>query len=267
MIESTGISEPLPVAETFTFRDEQGQSLSDLARLDTLVTVVDGVNFLRDFHEAESLASRGETLGEEDERSITDLLIEQVEFADVILISKTDLISSAEREELKERLAVLEARRLTKARDRDIDQVNKRFPLLDEQEATAQQTLDEHGDNIPFNSALSFVAGKEIILLLGGMDKRIATPRLKSPRVKIEGGSVGIAGEQTGIYPVASPGGWQLIGRTPLKLYDSEREKPVLLESGQYIKFRPVTEEEYKAIEKQVENDTYQYVVYDKEAE
>ena len=70
-----------------------------------------------------------------------------------------------------------------------------------------------------------------------------------------------------GIYPVASPGGWQLIGRTPLKLYDSEREKPVLLESGQYIKFRPVTEEEYKAIEKQVENNTYQYVVYDKEAE
>jgi len=100
LIESTGISEPLPVAETFTFRDEQGQSLADLARLDTMVTVVDGVNFLRDFHEAESLASRGETLGEDDERSITDLLIEQVEFADVLLISKIDLIASAEREEL-----------------------------------------------------------------------------------------------------------------------------------------------------------------------
>jgi G3E family GTPase len=100
LIESTGISEPLPVAETFTFRDEQGRSLSDLARLDTLVTVVDGVNFLRDFHEADSLASRGETLGEEDERSISDLLIEQVEFADVILISKIDLIGQAEREEL-----------------------------------------------------------------------------------------------------------------------------------------------------------------------
>jgi len=100
LIESTGISEPLPVAETFTFRDEQGQSLADLARLDTLVTVVDGVNFLPDFQAAQSLASRGETLGEEDERSITDLLIEQVEFADVLLISKIDLISSAEREEL-----------------------------------------------------------------------------------------------------------------------------------------------------------------------
>ncbi|SEK24051.1 GTPase, G3E family [Atopomonas hussainii] len=100
LIESTGISEPLPVAETFTFRDEQGQSLADMARLDTMVTVVDGVNFLRDFHAAERLASRGETLGEDDERSITDLLIEQVEFADVLLISKIDLISQAEREEL-----------------------------------------------------------------------------------------------------------------------------------------------------------------------
>ncbi|AXI64301.1 4-hydroxytetrahydrobiopterin dehydratase [Pseudomonas kribbensis] len=100
LIESTGISEPLPIAETFTFRDEQGQSLADIARLDTMVTVVDGLNFLPDFQAAESLASRGEVLGEEDERSITDLLIEQIEFADVLLISKIDLISSSEREEL-----------------------------------------------------------------------------------------------------------------------------------------------------------------------
>ncbi|MBD8827189.1 zinc metallochaperone GTPase ZigA [Pseudomonas sp. CFBP 13602] len=100
LIESTGISEPLPVAETFTFRDEHGQSLADLARLDTMVTVVDGVNFLLDYQAAESLATRGETLGEDDERAITDLLVEQVEFADVILISKIDLISQAERTEL-----------------------------------------------------------------------------------------------------------------------------------------------------------------------
>lgn len=100
LIESTGISEPLPVAETFTFRDDQGQSLADIARLDTMVTVVDGVNFLLDYQAAESLASRGEILGEEDERSITDLLIEQIEFADVLLISKIDLISQHEREEL-----------------------------------------------------------------------------------------------------------------------------------------------------------------------
>ena len=100
LIESTGISEPLPVAETFTFRDESGQSLADIARLDTMVTVVDGLNFLQDYQAAESLDSRGETLGESDERSIADLLIEQVEFADVILISKIDLISSDERQEL-----------------------------------------------------------------------------------------------------------------------------------------------------------------------
>ncbi|WP_070412928.1 zinc metallochaperone GTPase ZigA [Pseudomonas lundensis] len=108
LIESTGISEPLPVAETFTFRDDAGQSLADIARLDTMVTVVDGLNFLRDFQAAEQLASRGETLGD-DERSITDLLIEQVEFADVILISKIDLISRAEREELKAILQRLNA--------------------------------------------------------------------------------------------------------------------------------------------------------------
>ncbi|QCG65359.1 zinc metallochaperone GTPase ZigA [Pseudomonas veronii] len=105
LIESTGISEPLPVAETFTFRDENEQSLADIARLDTMVTVVDGMNFLLDYQAAESLASRGETLGEEDERSITDLLIEQIEFADVILISKIDLIGRHEREEL---MAILE---------------------------------------------------------------------------------------------------------------------------------------------------------------
>ncbi|AZF40147.1 Metal chaperone [Pseudomonas sp. R4-39-08] len=105
LIESTGISEPMPVAETFTFRDENQQSLADVARLDTMVTVVDGVNFLLDYQAAESLASRGETLGDEDERSITDLLIEQIEFADVILVSKIDLISSREREEL---MAILE---------------------------------------------------------------------------------------------------------------------------------------------------------------
>ncbi|WP_460140630.1 zinc metallochaperone GTPase ZigA [Pseudomonas sp. S2_E01] len=105
LIESTGIAEPLPVAETFTFRDEEGRSLSDIARLDTLVTVVDGVNFLLDYQAAESLASRGQTLGEEDERLITELLIEQVEFADVILISKIDLIGSGERLEL---MAILE---------------------------------------------------------------------------------------------------------------------------------------------------------------
>jgi len=109
LIESTGISEPMPVAETFTFRDEEGRSLADVARLDTMVTVVDGVNFMKDYQAAENLSTRGETLGEEDERSITDLLIEQIEFADVILISKIDLISRSEREELSAILSRLNA--------------------------------------------------------------------------------------------------------------------------------------------------------------
>jgi G3E family GTPase len=96
VIESTGISEPLPIAETFTFSDEDGISLSDVATLDTMVTVVDAVNFLKDYEEASSLQEAGESLGEEDERSVSDLLVDQVEFADVILISKTDLVDSSD---------------------------------------------------------------------------------------------------------------------------------------------------------------------------
>jgi G3E family GTPase len=100
VIESTGISEPLPVAETFTFADENGVSLSDVAGLDTMVTVVDAVNFLKDYHAAHDLQETGEHLGEEDERSVADLLVEQVEFADVILISKTDLVEPSDVERL-----------------------------------------------------------------------------------------------------------------------------------------------------------------------
>lgn len=107
VIESTGISEPLPVAETFTFADENGVSLSDVATLDTMVTVVDAVNFLRDYEAAQSLQETGEHLGEEDHRSVSDLLIDQVEFADVILISKTDLARTEEVERLKAILRTL----------------------------------------------------------------------------------------------------------------------------------------------------------------
>ena len=101
VIESTGISEPLPVAETFTFADENDVSLSDVANLDTMVTVVDAVNFLKDYDEAKSLKDKGESLGEDDERSVADLLVDQIEFADVILISKTDLVANSEIERLK----------------------------------------------------------------------------------------------------------------------------------------------------------------------
>ena len=101
VIESTGISEPLPVAETFTFADENGVSLSDVAKLDTMVTVVDAVNFLKDYEDAKYLQDTGESLGEDDERSVADLLVDQIEFADVILISKTDLVEAKEINRLK----------------------------------------------------------------------------------------------------------------------------------------------------------------------
>lgn len=96
LIESTGISEPLPVAETFTFRDENEVSLSDIAELDTMVTVVDGFNFLKDYSSRDVLSDRGESMGEEDERTVVDLLIEQIEFCDVLVLNKTDLMSADE---------------------------------------------------------------------------------------------------------------------------------------------------------------------------
>ena len=101
LIESTGISEPLPVAETFTFADEDGVSLSDVSTLDTMVTIVDAVNFLNDFNEAKYLQEVGESLGDEDQRSVADLLVDQVEFADIILISKTDLVKQGDIDKLK----------------------------------------------------------------------------------------------------------------------------------------------------------------------
>ena len=99
-IEATGIAEPLPIAETFTFAldelDEVGPTLAETTRLDTMVTMVDARNFLPDYHSAEELAGRGMAASDEDERTITDLLVEQVEFADVIIINKIDLVTEAD---------------------------------------------------------------------------------------------------------------------------------------------------------------------------
>ncbi len=93
LIESTGVSEPLPVAATFDFRDEGGASLSDVSRLDTMVTVVDAANLLRDYASADFLKDRGEALGEEDNRTLVNLLVDQIEFADVIVLNKIDAAS------------------------------------------------------------------------------------------------------------------------------------------------------------------------------
>ena len=102
LIESTGISEPLPVAETFTFEDEEGQSLSQLAELDTMVTVVDAGSFMKDFGSWDDLTDRRMGLNEEDDRNIVDLLVDQVEFANVIIINKTDLVTPYELEQLEQ---------------------------------------------------------------------------------------------------------------------------------------------------------------------
>ena len=99
---------------------------------------------------------------------------------------------------------------------------------------------------------------------LGGLDDRIHTPRLANPRIRIPAGSVGIGGSQTGIYPLDSPGGWQLLGMTPVKTYDPEREVPILFEAGDYIRFVPVSEGEYQEIKKQVDEGTYQCTIHQK---
>jgi len=96
LIESTGISEPLPVATTFDFRDEDGQSLSDVSQLDTMVTVVDAANLIKNYSSTDFLRDQGESLGEDDERTLVDLLVEQIEFANVIILNKVDLVSEEE---------------------------------------------------------------------------------------------------------------------------------------------------------------------------
>ena len=107
LIESTGISEPIPVAQTFTFEDESGVSLSQQSRLDTMVTVVDAANFLHDYKEAEALQARGESLGEEDTRTVSDLLIDQIEFADVIVLNKLDLVDDGQANQVQAIISAL----------------------------------------------------------------------------------------------------------------------------------------------------------------
>lgn len=101
LIESTGISEPLPVAATFDFRDEDGNSLADVSKLDTMVTVVDAANLIKNYSSTDFLREQGESLGDDDERTLVDLLVEQIEFANIILLNKVDLITIAELKTVK----------------------------------------------------------------------------------------------------------------------------------------------------------------------
>lgn len=138
----------------------------------------------------------------------------------------------------------------------DIENVAKHNNL------TVEEVIKIHASQEYLIYMLGFTPG---FPYLGGMDKRIATPRLQSPRTKIPGGSVGIAGEQTGIYPIDSPGGWQLIGRTPLDLFAPNSEEPILLKAGNYISFTSINEDEYEKILEQLQKGTYEYKHYPKQ--
>ena len=123
---------------------------------------------------------------------------------------------------------------------------------------STKEVISIHTEKEYFIYMLGFSPG---FPYLGGMSDKITTPRLEKPRLKVSGGSVGIAGEQTGIYPVESPGGWQIIGRTPIKLYDPKKEFPFLLKSGDYIKFYPINQEQFKEIRKKINEGNYNYKV------
>jgi|TARA_B100001540_G_scaffold82273_1_gene73846 G3E family GTPase len=126
LIESTGISEPLPVATTFDFRDEEGHSLSDVSEIDTMVTVVDAANLIKNYSSTDFLRDRGESLGDEDERTLVDLLVEQIEFANVIILNKIDLVSKEELKTVKAIVRGLNARAKvveTTLSQIDIDQI------------------------------------------------------------------------------------------------------------------------------------------------
>jgi inhibitor of KinA len=114
---------------------------------------------------------------------------------------------------------------------------------------TESEVVAVHSDRDYLVYMMGFSPG---FTYLGGMSDRIATPRLKTPRTAIPAGSVGIAQQQTGIYPVESPGGWQLIGRTPVSLFDPARVPPVVVEAGDFIRFVPVSPDEYATIERDI---------------
>ncbi len=119
----------------------------------------------------------------------------------------------------------------------DIDFVAKHNAL------TVDEVIEIHSKPVYLVYCLGFLPG---FAYLGGMDERIAAPRLEKPRLKVPAGSVGIAGKQTGIYPLESPGGWRLIGRTPLRLFNPSKDRPTLLQPGDRVKFVPINESEFR---------------------
>ncbi|MCH4890559.1 5-oxoprolinase subunit PxpB [Acidaminobacter sp. JC074] len=133
----------------------------------------------------------------------------------------------------------------------DLERVSKHTGL------SLEEVIESHSSRDYLIYMIGFTPG---FPYLGGMDERLTTPRLEVPRTKIQAGSVGIGGKQTGIYPLATPGGWNIIGKTPLKLYDQAHSK-TLLKMGQYVRFVPISQDEYHRIEKAVQMDAYEIEV------
>lgn len=129
---------------------------------------------------------------------------------------------------------------------------------------TPEEVIKIHSSRDYLIYMIGFLPG---FCYLGGLDERIHTPRLANPRIRIREGSVGIGGSATGIYPMDSPGGWQLMGMTPVKTFDASREVPILLEAGWYVRFIPIDEAEYLRIRELVEKGEYECVVHDGEVE
>ncbi len=134
--------------------------------------------------------------------------------------------------------------------------------IADHAGMTVDEVISIHTSRDYLIYMLGFLPG---FCYLGGLDERIHTPRLATPRIKIPAGSVGIGGSATGIYPLDSPGGWQLMGNTPVKTFDANREVPILLQAGDYIRFVPISREEYDSIKAQVEANAYECVVREEE--
>ncbi|KRM12762.1 5-oxoprolinase subunit PxpB [Paucilactobacillus suebicus] len=130
--------------------------------------------------------------------------------------------------------------------------------IVEHSNLSIQEVIELHTKTDYLIYMLGFLPG---FVYLGGLDGRLATPRLATPRLSINPGAVGIAGEQTGVYPIASPGGWQIIGQTPLNLFQPQNENPFYYQTGDYIHFDPITASEFDQISRLVDEDRYQVKV------
>ena len=135
--------------------------------------------------------------------------------------------------------------------------------LFDDNGLSPKEVIELHSDTEYLVYMLGFMPGSPY---LGGLDDRLFKERLETPRTSIPAGSVGIGGKQTGMYPFTSPGGWNLLGRTPIPLFDENREPQILYEAGDRIIYRAIDEKEYKQLQQQVEDDDYEVKITSREA-